>query len=294
MDYLQRLQERMEISYSILNRYSEHGFFIPGDLALMPPVSSDESLDRAIDDVNRWFRVTEAVIADERPEDDPDLREFRNRGEKAYNGCDLMSFLIRKLRSGQNLLDTIIEVERTRSTRNNNRSKELPKNKEPKVFISHKQEDKLYADALINLVNFIIGPDGDKIFCSSIPGYGIRQSRDIIDELKSQFEQYDIFMVFVHSPRYYESPICMNEMGASWVLGTRFCSFMTKDCSFEHMKGVINREKICINPNDDLGILNSHLNDFKNDLLEFFHSSRIDENKWEHARERFVKEISLL
>ena len=195
MDYLQRLQERMEISYSILKRYSEHGFFIPGDLALMPPVSSDESLDRAIDEVNRWFRVTEAVIADERPEDDPDFREFRIRGEKAYIGFDTMRILVRKLRSGQNLLGTIIEVERTKSPRDKNRSKELPKNKEPKVFISHKQEDKPYADALVNLVNFIIGSDGDKIFCSSIPGYGIRQSRDILDELKVQFEQYNIHLM---------------------------------------------------------------------------------------------------
>ena len=93
--------------------------------------------------------------------------------------------------------------------------------KSPKIFISHKKEDKAYANALVNLINFIVGADGDKIFCSSVQGYGIRQSRDIMDELKAQFSQYEIFMIIIHSPRYYQSAVCLNEMGAAWVMGTK-------------------------------------------------------------------------
>ena len=166
--------------------------------------------------------------------------------------------------------------------------------KPPKIFISHKKEDKAYADALVNLINFIVGADGDKVFCSSVPGYGIKQSRDIMDEMKAQFDDHDIFMVIIHSPRYYQSAICLNEMGASWVLGTKFASFMTKDCEYKHMCGVINQEKICINPNDDSCILNAHLNDFKNDLLSHFGLQALDENKWENARQQFVKAINAL
>lgn len=164
----------------------------------------------------------------------------------------------------------------------------------PKVFISHKKEDKAFADALVSLINFILGSDGDKIFCSSIPGYGIRQSRDILEELKRQFDQYEVYMVIIHSPRYYQSAICLNEMGASWVLGTKFSSFMTNDCKPEDMHGVINREKICIDLNDDADMLNGHLNEFKDDLIAFFHSGSIDETKWENARGRFIKEVKAL
>ena len=166
--------------------------------------------------------------------------------------------------------------------------------KPPKVFISHKKEDKAYADALVNLINFILGADGDKIFCSSIPGYGIRQSRDILDELKNQFDRYDVFMVIIHSPRYYQSAICLNEMGASWALGTKFSSFMTIDCKPEHLHGVINREKICIDLNDDDDMLNCHLNEFKDDLIDFFHAGQIEQNRWENARGRFVREVKAL
>lgn len=166
--------------------------------------------------------------------------------------------------------------------------------KTPKVFISHKKEDQAYADALVNLINFILGADGQKIFCSSVPGYGIRLSGDILDELKAQFDNHEIFMVIIHSPRYYKSAICLNEMGASWALGTKFSSFMTKDCKYEHMHGVIGKEKICVNLNDDEKTLNAHLNDFKDDLIAFFGVDAVDQNKWENARGRFVNEVSVL
>lgn len=164
----------------------------------------------------------------------------------------------------------------------------------PKVFISHKKEDEAYAKALVNLINFILGADGQKIFCSSVPGYGIRLSDDILDKLKAQFDNHDIFMIIIHSPRYYKSAICLNEMGASWALGAKFSSFMTKDCKYEHMQGVIGGEKICVNLNDDEETLNAHLNDFKDDLVAFFGVDNVDQNKWENARGRFINEVSAL
>lgn len=166
--------------------------------------------------------------------------------------------------------------------------------KPPMVFISHKKEDEAYADALVNLINFILGAGGQKIFCSSVPGYGIRLSGDILDELKAQFDRHDILMVIIHSPRYYKSAICLNEMGASWVLGTKFYSFMTKDCKYEHMHGVIGRENICVNLNDNEKTLNSHLNEFKDDLVKFFEAEEVDQSRWENARGRFINEVSAL
>lgn len=72
--------------------------------------------------------------------------------------------------------------------------------KPPKLFISHKTEDKEYADALVSLINYIIGRDDDKIFCSSIAGYGIKPSQDIINEIKNQFDNYNVFMVIMSFP----------------------------------------------------------------------------------------------
>ena len=205
--------------------------------------------------------------------------------------------MVGKLESGKRALESIVkacEIQQSLEPENRTNNHSVSDRRPNKVFISHKKEDQDYANALINLINFIIGPDGDKIFCSSIPGYGIKQSRDIMDEMKAQFDQNNIYLVIIHSPRYYKSAICLNEMGAGWVLGTQFSSFMTKDCTYEQLKGVIGKEKICININDESGILNAHLNEFKNDLIQFFSASSVDENKWENARGRFIKEVTSL
>ena len=205
--------------------------------------------------------------------------------------------LKKRVNKGLSLIDSFLERLDFHFHNDENGEEKLEKDfmaKPPKIFISHKKEDKAYADALVNLINFVIGSDGDKIFCSSVQGYGIKQSRDIMDELKAQFDNYEIFMTIIHSPRYYQSPICLNEMGAAWVLGTRFSSFLTMDCKPEHMRGVINKEKIFIDPKDDSDQLNGHLNDFKDDLVELFDCNQPDENKWENARNRFIKEVSVI
>ena len=249
--------------------------------------------------ISRWQYATKAILSSCFGADSEHTRAFESSivGDHVIYK-DAKEELAREVKAGRNILSAIIDAESLKTGLQQQNigtvaQKEQPKCP-PKVFISHKKEDKDYADALVNLINFIIGPDGDKIFCSSVPGYGIRQSRDILEELKRQFDQYEVYMVIIHSPRYYQSAICLNEMGASWVLGTKFSSFMTNDCKPEDMHGVINREKICIDLNDDADMLNGHLNEFKDDLIAFFHSGSIDETKWENARGRFVKEVKAL
>ena len=107
----------------------------------------------------------------------------------------ILNQLKRNVNKGLSLIDSFLErldfhfhddEYADKKTENENMTKP------PKIFISHKKEDKAYADALVNLINFIIGADGDKIFCSSIQGYGIKQSHDILDKLKEQFDNYEV------------------------------------------------------------------------------------------------------
>ena len=255
-----------------------------------------ESTKREIrEKVKEWFCLTRVLVESGNGINDPFVSDFITKESKAMWGIEFKNTMKKRVESGKRILENIIQAQEIRATLESNQEitpVSQSVNKPRKVFISHKKEDQNYADALVNLINFIIGPSGDKVFCSSIPGYGIKQSRDIMDELKAQFDNFTVFMVIIHSPRYYQSFVCLNEMGASWALGTKFSSFMTKDCTYELLHGVIGREKICININDEAEMLKAHLNDFKNDLLSFFSLEGVDENKWEHARNRFVKEVS--
>ena len=257
-------------------------------------VIARETAQSIADECKKWKEVTASIVMDICGQSDPHLMDFGIHWRVPLRGQNFKVEMIQKLKRAKTDLEIILEIEKEKSLHHKTRSTEIEMVKRPKVFISHKKEDKAYADALVNLINFILGADGDKIFCSSIPGYGIRQSRDILDELKRQFDQYEVYMVIIHSPRYYQSAICMNEMGASWALGTKFSSFLTNDCKLENLHGVINQEKICIDLNDDPDMLKGHLNEFKDDLIEFFHSNKIDQTKWENARGRFIKEVKAL
>ena len=90
----------------------------------------------------------------------------------------------------------------------------------PKIFISHKSEDEAFVKALVRLLRLYIGSEPEKIFCSSVPIYKIGIGKEIFPEIKSQFERNDVFMIIVHSPRYYLSSVCLNEMGAAWIQDT--------------------------------------------------------------------------
>lgn len=161
--------------------------------------------------------------------------------------------------------------------------------KSPKLFISHKSEDLPFVKELVRMLEFIVGSDGDKIFCSSISGYDIKPGREILSELKRQFDEHEIYFIAVHSPRYYHSPICLNEMGAAWVLGTRFCSLLTSDCSYNMLKGAIDNRYISIKVNDEQETVVSKLNYFKDELLKIFSIDKFNNNRWENVRNEFIE-----
>ena len=106
----------------------------------------------------------------------------------------------------------------------------------PKIFISHKSEDEAFVKALVKLLRLYIGSEPEKIFCSSVPTYKIGIGKEIFPEIKSQFEGNDVFMIIVHSPRYYQSSVCLNEMGAAWIQDTECYSFLTADCKYDDLQ----------------------------------------------------------
>lgn len=237
--------------------------------------------------IKSWYAVTVQILINEIGDSNPQLFDFSTRWRKPIRTYDYKASLKTRLQNARSDLNILLAVANVKGE-----DTPVAAVKPPKVFISHKTEDKAYADALTQLINFIIGADGDKLFCSSIPGYGIKPSQDIIDNIKSQFDNHNLFVIIIHSPRYYKSAVCLNEMGAAWALNTKFCSFLTKDCRIDQLTGVIGKEEMCISPNADEETLNAHLNSLKDDLAAFFGSNPIDQTKWEHARKQFIQAVS--
>lgn len=163
------------------------------------------------------------------------------------------------------------------------------KSNSPMVFISHSSKDKAFVEELVELLESI-GFDESNLFCSSVDGYGIGLGEDIFETLKKLFREHELFVIFVHSPRYYESPVSLNEMGAAWVLKTNFYSFLTQDMQFDRMKGVVNSDKVAIKV--DAEDAKARLNELKDKLCAAFNLESISHTKWERKRDRFLEKVN--
>jgi len=164
-----------------------------------------------------------------------------------------------------------------------------------KIFISHKSEDEAFVKALVKLLRLYIGSESEKIFCSSVPNYKIGIGKAIYPEIKAQFEEHEVFMIIVHSPRYYQSPICLNEMGAAWIQKKEYYSFLTTDCEYDDLKGVIDNRFISIKVNAKDAT--DRMNEFIYKVLEFFNLPQLKQSvfsQWESDRNEFLKEVCKL
>ena len=165
------------------------------------------------------------------------------------------------------------------------------KKKSPMVFISHNSKDKDFVEPLVDLLESI-KLNKDTLFCSSVAGYGLGLSENIFDTLRALFKNHDLYMIFIHSPRYYQSPVSLNEMGAAWILRTDFCSFFTKDMDFTKLKGVINGSNIGIKVDADDATFK--LNDLYKKLQDMFNLTPLDSNLWERKRNAFLKLVNAI
>lgn len=163
--------------------------------------------------------------------------------------------------------------------------------KTPMAFISHSSKDKQFAEALVEMLEDI-GFDSSNLFCSSVDGYGVGLSEDIFETLRGLFQKHNLYVIFIHSPRYYTSPVSLNEMGAAWVLRTDFCSFLTTDMDFSKMKGVVNGSAISIKV--DAEDTPARLTQLKDKLTQLFHLPKIDSIKWERKRSAFIKAVNAI
>lgn len=161
--------------------------------------------------------------------------------------------------------------------------------KEPLLFISHASADKQFASALVTLLEQQ-GLTRNEIFCSSVDGYGFDVGDDIYSGLLKKFHEYSLFVLFVHSPRFYARPITLNEMGAAWVLKTQHASILTPDMDYGDMRGVVNNHEIAVKVNADDAKL--RMTQIMNQVRQFFRKEKVDSEVWERQRDEFLRRVN--
>lgn len=163
---------------------------------------------------------------------------------------------------------------------------------EPRLFISHSSKDLDYIKAFVEFLKDI-GMNSENIFCSSISGYSIPWGKNIFDYLSKEFNnrRKNLIVLFMLSKNYYDSPVCLNEMGAAWVLKKECRSILLPGFKSEDIKGVIRSDDITISLEDSNEDIITKLNDIKKQFEEIFGLEKINDKEWDNIRVRFIEKI---
>lgn len=105
-----------------------------------------------------------------------------------------------------------------------------------KIFISHSTKDKEVVTTFIHVLK-AIGISAENIFCTSLPGYGAPLGSDFMDEIETRLNE-DVMVIFMLSDNFYESPMCLIEMGAAWIKTKKQISVAITPFELGKIKGV--------------------------------------------------------
>lgn len=242
----------------------------------------------AITAFREWYSAALILFSDYILETDSDFADFRNLDCGVNGYCMNTAFM--QINGKYNLL--MHKVEKILSNdvvaRNTAMAELLRK---PMIFISHASADKPFVESLVRLLEGI-GFDESNLFCSSIPEYGIALNENIFDKLLSLFRERDLYVLFIHSPRYYTRPVCLNEMGAAWALKSEYYSILTKDMSYDMMSGVVTSDRIAIKVDADDA--RARMTQLFESLKSTFSINNVSPIKWERLREVFLLEVNAI
>lgn len=154
-----------------------------------------------------------------------------------------------------------------------------------KIFISHASKDKEIVEELIELLEQI-GVEPDQIFCSSFEGYGIPLGENFLETIKAQLTN-DSLVLFVLTENFYQSAVCMCEMGAVWVLSKKHIPIVVPPLGYADIRGVIpNTQGLEINDTQKWNSLKQQ--------IETQFQIKVQKNfaVWESKRDRILGRIN--
>jgi hypothetical protein len=236
----------------------------------------EENSNEAIDAYLEWHSTALQYLNEYYTEANPDYAAFKHL-DNSGNG--------HTLRHNYRSICSIYNLLMNNVTRQKIATPVVNRKKTPMVFISHSHDDEEFVVSLVNLLEDM-GFTKDTLFCSSVRDYGIPLGGDIYETIRGLFLEHDLYVIFVHSPRFYSSAVSLNEMGAAWVLKTDFCSFLTNDMDYPMMKGVVNNAKLSIKVKDKEAP--ALLNELYKQLADVFSLQQMEMNKWERKRNQFL------
>ncbi|MDH3651631.1 MAG: TIR domain-containing protein, partial [Saprospiraceae bacterium] len=154
-----------------------------------------------------------------------------------------------------------------------------------KIFISHSSADKIIIDDFVSkILQLGLGIQEEDIFCTSIQGMDIRNGEDFVSAIKDELLEVKVIIV-VLSNNYKESEICLNEMGAAWILGKKTYPMIIKPLKYSEVGFLhITKQIVKLSSSDDL-------DNFKESIEDELEIGSAKTSTWNRNKSNFLREL---
>lgn len=136
-----------------------------------------------------------------------------------------------------------------------------------------------------------MGVQKNQLFFSSIHGYGIPQGNDkLYNYIRKNMNNDNLFVILMLSQNYYNSPVCLNEMGVSWIKQSEYQSILLPEFDYPNSKEAIDPRDMSFNLSDEENRIVA-LNELKDRIIAHWGLKNIDHTLWERFRNTFIEEV---
>lgn len=190
------------------------------------PVFTDTCVKRRFDIVNRDEYLDQQIIRSKRRKEDDQRIEDEKIKKKFWENPQTREILELRLNDAEK---QVVQEENLQFTRAVNNGKQTKK-----IFISHKEEHKLYGQFIVDVLETYGVDVVSTIIFTGDRRLGVPQGKDIYDYLKDCFRE-DLMVIFLFSKAFYDSNICISEAGAAWATNQN-CMNVVIDISFSDIE----------------------------------------------------------
>lgn len=156
-----------------------------------------------------------------------------------------------------------------------------------KIFISHSSNDKDVVDLFKKFIlNAGLGILDSDIAYTSAPETGVPTGNSIPQYIKDNIKSSD-FVFFIISENYRRSEVCLNEMGAAWILDKNVKPLLLSDVSFTSV-GWLYQVSLCAKISDA-----ERLDELRDEFIESYEDIP-KTSVWNRNKNEFLQSIAAL
>ncbi len=98
-------------------------------------------------------------------------------------------------------------------------------------------------------------------------------------------------VIYVLTTDFFDSPYCLNEMGAAWVLQADYSIIITKDMDESKIDGVLSKTRTRISFKDQREQLDARMIELRDKLLSFAELPKVDDVDWSRYYNIFLNHV---